>query len=324
MQSQQRLDEIIAQYQSGALTRDEFWRAMQQRHLQLREYSQLVGDAQVERIEIDASEVRIVLRNGLKVRWNPEDVRTVPNIVLNHTEYERDELALLERLGGECSVILDIGANIGWYSLHLAHLLRDQPTQIYAFEPVPRTFAELTRNIALNGYGETIHAFNHALGESEGALRFYVPTFTGSVAASQRQLFPNESNEEVECAVVPLDVFTRQRRLERVDLIKCDVEGSELLVLRGGPETIQRFRPIIMLEMLRKWSEVFGYHPNDIITLLRGYGYRCWSYEAETFSELTQMDESCMQTNFFFLHTDRHQDLLAEIAAGTALVRAGA
>ncbi len=313
----QRLGKIIQSYQSGAMARDDYWRAMQKRHLQLREYCQLVRDANLERLEIDASEMRVVLRNGLKLRWDPEDVRTVPNIVINRTEYERDEMAVLEFLSRSCSVLLDIGANVGWYSLHLAHFLRGRPVQIYAFEPIPRTFAELTHNIALNDFGGTIRAVNHALGESETMLNFYVPAFTGSVAASRRPLFPNEENETVECMVVPLDMLVRQHRLEQLDLIKCDVEGSELLVLRGGIDSIKRYQPIIMLEMLRKWSQAFDYHPNDIIALLRGYGYQCWSYEAGTFSELTQMDDSCAQTNFFFLQTDRHKELIAQMVAGS-------
>jgi hypothetical protein len=159
-----------------------------------------------------------------------------------------------------------------------------------------------------------IHAFNHGLGDTAGSVRFYVPSFTGSVAASQQVLFPDDQNEEVECLIVPLDTFVHEQGIDRVDLIKCDVEGSELLVLRGGMASIERHKPVIMLEMLRKWSRRFGYHPNDIIALLGGSGYQCWSFRDGGFTEVPSVDDACTETNFFFLHADRHKPLLAEMA----------
>jgi hypothetical protein len=51
-------------------------------------------------------------------------------------------------------------------------------------------------------------------------------------------------------------------------LIKADVEGAELLVVQGGLQTIAKYRPLIFLELLRKRSKPFGYHPNDVIQLL--------------------------------------------------------
>lgn len=316
-----QIADLVQAFDSGALARDDYWRAMQQWHLRLLEYCSLVRRAQLDRIELDAAELRVVLGNGLKLRWRPEDIRTVPNILVNHGDYEGHELALLQRLARSCAVVLDVGANIGWYSLHLAHALRETGVQIYAFEPIPRTFAELTHNIGLNGYGDTIHAFNHALGESAGSVEFYVPAFTGSVAASQRPLFPQDHNEAVECQIVPLDTFVREQQLTRVDLIKCDVEGSEIFALRGGLDTIARHRPIIMLEMLRKWSAAFGYHPNDVIALLSQYGYQCWSLEAGQIATVAAVDETCVQTNFFFLHANRHAELLAQLS-GSAEGRA--
>lgn len=306
--------ELAQAFASGVLSREDYWRRMQQHHLQLIEYCQFAERAGLDRVEVSPSELRVVLSNGLKLRWRPEDIRTVPNILINHGEYEVQELALLQRFARSCSIVLDVGANVGWYSLHLAHWLRDADAHIYAFEPIPRTYSELIHNIRLNAYEGTIHPFNHALGESAGSVKFFIPAFTGSVAASQRPLFPDDQNEVVNCRIVPLDTFVREQQLASVDLIKCDVEGSELFVLRGGLDTIARYRPIIMLEMLRKWSRAFGYHPNDIIALLRGYGYQCWSLKDATTTEYLDIDDTCVQTNFYFLHMEKHGELLAEMA----------
>jgi len=122
----------------------------------------------------------------------------------------------------------------------------------------------------------------------------------------------------VQCRVETLDAVARAQGIARVDLIKCDVEGSELFVLRGVAETIRRDQPIIMLEMLRKWARVFDYHPNDIIAFLGDLGYRCWSWDGADLIPVPAVDDACTQTNFFFLHDARHHDIPARAAAMAA------
>jgi transketolase len=137
-------------------------------------------------------------------------------------------------------------------------------------------------------------------------VRFYVPAFHGSVAASARPLFASDENREVSVEMTTLDAFSAAAKLSRIDLIKCDVEGAELFVLRGGLSTIERTRPVLMLEMLRKWARVYGYHPNDIIALLAPLGYRCYSLADGALCEHVRIDDETLPTNFFFLDPERH------------------
>ena len=67
--------------------------------------------------------------------------------------------------------------------------------------------------------------------------------------------------------------------LGRVDLIKIDTEGAELLVLRGGEHTIKKFMPDILLEYCALNTHQFGYKPEEIITLLRSWGYKHFDRE---------------------------------------------
>lgn len=305
------LQAAIRDFAEGDLARDDYWRAMQEFHLLLEQYAPLVQRSGIKKIEIDRVGLRVVLVNDLIFRWRPQDIRTAPNILLNHGEYEGFELRMITHLAQalSCKVVFDVGANIGWYSLHLARLLGQSGGKIYAFEPVPGTYAELAHNISLNGRGDTVRAHNIALGEADGTLEFYVPAFTGSVAASSVPLFPDDENRTVECPVTTLDTFIERNGIERLDLIKCDVEGAELFVLRGGLKTIEEHTPVIMLEMLRKWARAFGYHPNDIIALLGGLGYTCWALDGTRSILVSEVDESCPHTNFFFLHSERHRDV---------------
>jgi hypothetical protein len=111
-----------------------------------------------------------------------------------------------------------------------------------------------------------------------------------------------------------------------VDLLKCDVEGGELDVLRGGTGLSGRNRPAIMLEMLRKWAALFGYHPDEIIRLLGSMGYVGWYADGGTLRRLAAMDDRVEAVNFFFLHAARHAAVLARMEDGMALdawLRAG-
>ena len=305
------LQDLSQAFHEGSLPRDRYWSAMQERHLRLREYQPLLEHTAVDAIRIGRDELQLELTNGLRLVWNPEDVRTVPNILLHHGVYEADELDALTRAARGCRVILDVGANVGWYSLHLARLLRADGGRIYAMEPVPDTFRALARNVELNALQDTVVATNAGFGSEAKMISFFVPAFTGSVAASQRPLFPGEANREIVCRLTMLDDFVEEQGIAHVDLIKADVEGAELDVLRGARRTLERDKPILFLEMLRKWAAAFGYHPNDIIALLREHGYRCYSMEKRTLREFERITEEVGETNFFFLQPAQHQALSA-------------
>jgi hypothetical protein len=60
--------------------------------------------------------------------------------------------------------------------------------------------------------------------------------------------------------------------------------------------------------MLRKWSAKFNYHPNEIISLLGEFGYLCFAVNKERLIEIPLMDENTIETNFFFLHSEKHAD----------------
>ena len=109
------------------------------------------------------------------------------------------------------------------------------------------------------------------------------------------------------CKVTTLDEFTEKFSL-KLDFIKCDVEGAELLVFKGGEKTIARELPIIFSEILRKYSSKFNYNPNDIFTFFRSLGYRAFTVKEEYLTEFKEMDESTIETNFFFLHEFKHSN----------------
>jgi hypothetical protein len=98
--------------------------------------------------------------------------------------------------------------------------------------------------------------------------------------------------------------------------MKLDIEGGELAALEGAEEILASRHPIVFCEMLRKLAKPFGYHPNDIIRLMRGHGYECFRVEGIRLEPFASMDDSTTETNFFFLHGEGHRPVIGELAGG--------
>lgn len=311
---------LAAQHRSGTLARADFWRLMRDHHLALRGYQELLSGSAIAAIEIEATDIIVRLGSGVRYIWEPEDVRQAPSIIVNHGSYEPIETAAILACAAASEVVFDVGANIGWYAAQIGETARHRGGRVYAFEPVPRTFGLLERNLALNGLGTTVTAVNFGLSDRATEATVFVPAFSGLPAASQRRLHTGEANEEIVCRFQTLDGFHESCGAGRLDFLKCDVEGAELMVLQGGRDTIGRHLPAIFLEMLRKWSAAFGYHPNDIIALLAPLGYRCHALSEAGLAPTEAVTDETIETNFLFLVPGRHDRIADDVSRAIAAV----
>jgi FkbM family methyltransferase len=304
------LKELKEKYAAGQIGKPDYIDRMHLLHQYLFQYTEFIRDTDISRIEISDGAVAMTSRSaGTSFYCDPQDKRVVPVEILNFGSYEKTDFDMILKLIGEGSVVFDIGANIGWHSVNISKLVPD--AEIYAFEPVPRTFSFLERNIALNN-ASAVRAFNFGFSTGEETVAFYYdPACSGN--ASSADLSQSGGAGRIDCRVRRMDDFVKENRLQ-VDFIKCDVEGGELLVFQGGLETIARSKPIIFAEMLRKWSAAFGYHPNDVIRLLGGFGYRCFVARDGRLAGFHWMDENTADTNFYFLHTEKHSELLSRVS----------
>lgn len=294
--------EIKKNYQSGKIPKQEYIDKMYKFHTFLFEYSKLLSNTEIESIEIIDGHVLMTSREtGITVLCDRADKRIAPIEALNFDFYEKLESEMMYRLVDPNFNVFDIGANIGWYTLSISKLFRN--AKVFAFEPVPSTFIQLKANVELNNI-KNVRIYNFGFSDREGEQTFYFEPQT-SVSASSGNLFDSEDVGEVTCHVKRLDDFVLEIGVQP-NFIKCDVEGAELLVYQGGIESITRFKPIIFTEMLRKWSARFNYHPNQLIELLGGVGYRCFVVKGENLVEFYKMDEDTLETNFFFLHSIKH------------------
>ncbi len=303
------LEETRRAFESQQLSKPDFIDRMHAQHSALFDYAAWLPKTDIARIEIsDGLVVMQSRRDGVRIACDPDDKRIAPIEILNFFDYERTDSDLIDRLVKDGDGILDIGANIGWYSIRLAKRLPS--SRILAFEPIPRTHAQLKRNAALNGVAN-VQIFGHGFSDRAQTLTFYYYP-TGSGNASSAKLVDVAGVQEVQCQVLPLDDFLGQHPA-KVDFIKCDVEGAELLVFKGAVKTLAQHQPIVFSEMLRKWSARFNYHPNEIIGLFKGLGYRCFAAQGDGLAEFQAITDDTIETNFFFLHGAKHAAQIASL-----------
>lgn len=161
--------------------------------------------------------------------------------------YVDDVLPVIADLLDTDSVVLDIGANIGVYTLAAARLA---PTgAVHAFEPNPNVAHHLRRNVEAN-HAPNVTVHEIAVSAKDGTVRFKEnPTFTaGSVTLDEAGTAYSAAfgGGAIEVPAVTLDSVTAD--LDRVDVVKIDTEGHELDVLAGAHDTLERFRPVVFLE----------------------------------------------------------------------------
>lgn len=301
------IKEIFLSYSNGQINKEIFIKLMHEnRHSILFEYADFLSETNIKKIEIEDAHVVMTSRNrGVRIQCAPDDYRIAPIETLNFSDYEKSESRMMENLIGDGDYFFDIGANIGWYSLNIG--MSNRSVRVFSFEPIPKTYQELLGNLKINP-SKNITAYNFGFSRLSGEFDFYYYP-EGSGNASSANVTGRLDIEKVKCSVKTLDEFIENSGLH-VDFIKCDVEGAELLVFQGGIEVIKRDKPIIFSEILRKWSRKFEYDPNEIFHLLRGIGYEAFTVDQNYLNKFFLMSEETVETNFFFLHKEKHKDLI--------------
>lgn len=296
------IQELRRRFGSGEIDKPTYIRAMLEQHQRLFEYAQVLGETDIASIEITGAGVRFRLRDlPFRMTCPAAEARVAPLEIINFDHYEAAETkAVLPLLAG-CSTVLDIGANIGWFSLWFTH--HAPQAHVHAFEPIPENLRYLMCNVADNGLEQRISVHALGLSEQEGRSDFFVYP-SGSTNVSLTNVSGAHDAVRVVARTERLDDWA-QRNGVRPDFIKCDVEGAELLVFRGARRVLREARPVVFAEMLRKWSQPFGYHPNDMIAFFGTLDYRCMAVGSDGLTAFEHMTEASTETNFLFLPRER-------------------
>ncbi|MEO2033968.1 MAG: FkbM family methyltransferase [Planctomycetaceae bacterium] len=173
----------------------------------------------------------------------------LPNLSMLFGTYESRFATAYGKRVKDGSIIYDIGANAGYFSLLAAHL--HQPGgQVVAFEPVPSIVSDLRAMLIANDLSDRVHACQLALSDTAGRIKMYTPASaeTGVICSAVRHSDVDEDSV-IDVDVTTLDHFIFSDRNPAPEVIKLDVEGAEASVLSGARRVLKEVRPIVLAEI---------------------------------------------------------------------------
>jgi FkbM family methyltransferase len=201
----------------------------------------------------------------------------IGSYLLIHQYFEDAELAACERFVAPGSTVMDVGANVGIFTMTLARLVGDTGTVI-AVDPLPRNCARLREHAAMNRHS-SVQIVELAVGDKAGVVKLntaldpaFVSVYSDATSAS--------GSAVIEVQVRPLDEIWRSFGRAPVSFMKVDVEGSELGVLDGGKELLASLRPVLLIEVIdrecmaaiRSRLDPLGYEP------MQPPGFQPWNF----------------------------------------------
>ena len=190
--------------------------------------------------------------------------------------HEKNVLELMRDMSmdrREGSVFCDIGANVGQHSLFCALNLRFE--KIYAFEPYPSTFAALRQNILLNSLEGKIAAVNLALSDKMAEYGMEVPSLSND--GMNYLLSGLKPDRSIVVRSTTLDSFAYENGITRIDMMKIDVEGAELNVVRGARGLLMDKRiGTLFVEVCDGHLARFNASSKELLEFMKDVGYSCF------------------------------------------------
>lgn len=297
------LFEIINKFKNGDLDVYHFILEMQKKYSILFDLKKLLNQRSLASILIEPNSVKICLKeNGLQFSIDSSS-RSALFEILNFGSYEKDEMQMIQNFLGSHDIFFDVGSHVGWYSINLAK--QNKNAKFYAFEPIVDTYNLLNENILNNQLGN-VESFNFGFSDKKRVADFYFSEI-GSPVASEKDIFDIHTLNTVKCRLEKIDTFIKKRNLTKIDFIKCDVEGSEYLVIKGGENSIRKFLPILFLELVEDWCNKFNYTTFDLINFLYSIGYKMFEIKGKALYSIDNISADKIDNfNYLFLHKNKH------------------
>jgi len=211
-------------------------------------------------------------------------------------------------------VVLDVGANIGAFSLKVAANCnsRNKNVSIHSFEPSSYAYKRLLQNIDLNTVGATsIHPYKLAVGSKSGNAHLAINhNNTGGASIVDHSSGKRAANIEI-VEMTTLDKFIEDHAISYVDFLKIDVEGFEPFVCLGASCILEKYRPTLYIEMTPEWHERHNYSSQKLIEYLSSLGYSHFLDDARKLSPLCESTgfDNLFQYNMLSIHPSRRSQV---------------
>ena len=221
-------------------------------------------------------DVRHCKRYGIEYKLNLNDYQSWLLFFFSESDSSFGSLKYLK----EGDVVMDVGGNIGQTALMMAKKLGDSG-KVYSFEPFTTTHDRFKENLSLNPSIRNITLLKLALGEKAEKLVMYVENIKNS-GGNRIKPIGKEVNAEVEeVEITTLDEFSKSHTINKIDLIKIDVEGFEMKVLLGSQGIIQKFKPALFIEANDTNLKAQGDSLQFMSDFLKRNGYTIFNADTE-------------------------------------------
>lgn len=208
---------------------------------------------------------------GSKMYLRPREHTFATSLLLGKA-YEKCETDLFNEVVGEGMVVIDCGANIGYYTLLAAKLVGERG-KVFAFEPEPSNYALLVKNIEANGYHNVVPA-RKAISDRTGSITLSLADDPSG--HSLGQIAQEHARGSITVDSVTLDEFLEQN-ITPVDVIKMDIEGAEMRALEGMNNVIlQNPNLKIMTEFCPSYLERCGSSVASYFNKLKSHSFKVY------------------------------------------------
>ena len=211
--------------------------------------------------------------------------------------YDTDLISKLCDLFEKNWTVLDIGGNIGYYTVPFAKTLKQLNGKLMAFEPVSSNFKALNYNIELNKVQDSVSTFKVALGNEEGSITMNITEEGDSSNAyvANENITAIRTFRSEQAPMHRIDNFIKSHPIQRCDFIKVDIEGAEIFLFQGAPELLAKYKPVVYGEFNPYFLSRFGFSFHDVWKLFSIYGYECYQQQGKSswFKAVTPADKTC-------------------------------
>jgi FkbM family methyltransferase len=185
--------------------------------------------------------------------------------------------------------VIDVGANLGYYTIIFASLV-GKSGKVFAFEPVKQYYEKLLWHVEANGYRDYVAAFNCGLSDKEAKISIGI----GNTGATVHWVADDPPTRCEEIQLHSLDEIISKYSIEKIDLIKIDIDGHEPFFFRGAERFFRRNRPILLVEFAQLNLDKAGEDVTGLKAIIEELGYTIYSESTKRpFMSRTQFLVEC-------------------------------
>ena len=194
-----------------------------------------------------------------------KDDRVISLELILSGKWEKFEASLFEQNIKPGNIVIDIGAHIGYYTLIAAKRVGPKG-KVYAFEPLPKNFELLKKNVEVNGYKNVV-LVNKAVSNKNGKSKLFLSNEDNF--GDQRIYDPEGNRRSTSIRTIKLDTFFKNKE-KRINVIKMDIQGSEVKALTGASEVLRKNKKMkILTEFWPRGLYLSGSSGRDYLELLK-------------------------------------------------------